>query len=207
MKKALLTILATACIFSAGVFAGIWIQRTQPVPAPPTGLLGEIREVPLSGTVASAKIPNENLPQLKAEIERMKPDIEAFKQKLEPIKNEFRDQLDALLTPDQIEKRKAMSERGVLPSSSVSSDDAKNTHAHRSRDGLDSVFPIVIVPITLERLTAELELTPDQRTAVQALLMKRRAKFLELVDTSPPPSLKLSRIAPLVPQIAKPPAK
>jgi hypothetical protein len=65
----------------------------------------------------------------------------------------------------------------------------------------------VIVPSTLDRLTDELHLTDDQRTRVHQLLLERREKFLALVDASPPPSLRLSRIAPLIPQAAKPDSK
>ena len=60
---------------------------------------------------------------------------------------------------------------------------------------------------TLDRMTEELALKPDQRAAVHRLLLERREKFLQLVDTSPPPSLKLGRIAPLVPQVSPPDAK
>lgn len=201
MKKVLLTILVTAAVFAAGVGAGIWIQRTQPVPAPPIGLMGEIRDVPLTSTATAPKATNENLNQ---EIERMKPYIEEFKHKLEPIKAEFRDQLDAVLTAEQREKLKALSERNA--SATVTDASGKSRPRH-TREGLDSLFPIVIVPNTLEKLTSELKLDATQQTAVQALLLKRRAKFLELVDTTPPPSLQLGRMAPLVPQIAHPPSK
>lgn len=199
MKKVLLTIVGTAAIFGAGVFAGMWMQRTQPVPAPPIGLMGEIRDVPLSGTAITPKPTNENVNE---QIERMKPYIEEFKHKLEPIKAEFRDQLDAVLTPEQREKLKALNEKNAAANTPDPS--GKAARSRRSHDGLDSLFPIVIVPNTLEKLTTELKLTPEQQATVQALLLKRRAKFLELVDTSPPPSLQLGRIAP---QITKPAPK
>ena len=66
------------------------------------------------------------------------------------------------------------------------------------------MFPIILVPVTLERITEKLSLNPEQQEQVRVLLLKRRQQFLELVDAAPPPSMKLSRIAPLVPQIAQP---
>lgn len=204
MKRFLLTIFATACVFAAGVGAGMWIQRTQPFPAPPIGILGEIRDVPLSGSTPAPKQTNENL---NAEIERLKPNIEAFKQKLEPIKAEFREQLDAVLSPEQRQKLKAWGEHNNASATDQPAAGKAPPRPKKAHDGLDSLFPIVIVPSTLDRLSTELKLDQAQKAAVQSLLLKRRAKFLELVDTSPPPSLELRRIAPLVPQIAHPPSR
>lgn len=205
MKKIMLTIFATSCIFAAGVFAGMWIQRTQPLPAPPIGFLGEIRDVPLSSSnpSGSSGLPADAMSRLAADIEKLKPDIAAFKNKLEPIKTEFREQLDAVLNDDQREKLKALNER--VGSTAVG--EVNPTSTKKPHDGLDSLLPIVIVPSTLDRLCAELRLDDGQKAAVQALLLKRRARFLELVDTSPPPSLQLRRFAPLIPQIAQPASK
>jgi hypothetical protein len=207
MKKNLLTIVATIAVFTAGVFAGMWIQRNQPVPAPPIGIMGELRDVPLTGTPhapnAEAHKP-QDLVALKSEMDHLKPEIEEFKRKVEPIKTEFREKLEAVLTPEQREKLKELSERFNNP---PPQQPGKPEGPRRRGDGLDSLFPIVIVPATLDRLTDKLALSPEQRTAVHALLLNRRQKFLELVDTSPPPSLKLQRLAPLVPQIASPPQK
>ena len=205
MKRALLTIVATVCVFAAGVFAGRWMQRTQPLPAPPMGIMGEIRDVPLSGSpggdASIAKTARE-ISQIKVEIERLKPEVEEFKKKLEPIKAQFRSDLEAVLSPEQRGKLKNLSERSSTPSTG-----AEGPPRKRHRDGLDSLFPIVVIPSTLEKLTVELELTAEQQTAIYQLLLRRRTEFLHLVDTSPPPSLKLGRIAPMIPRVAKPEAK
>lgn len=205
MKRVLLTILVTVAVFAAGVVAGMWIQRTQPVPPPPIAIMGEIQEMPLgSRTVPSTSVANQDMPKLKAEIDKLKPEVEEFKKKLEPIKQEFRDELEALLTPKQNEKLRRLSEKSWTPPK-PGEPHKKPSKSHR--DGIDSLFPIVLVPNTLERLAVELKLSPDQQAAVHALLLKRRQKFLQLVDANPPPSLKLQQIAPLVPQVAKPEAK
>ncbi|HEU5079302.1 MAG TPA: hypothetical protein VFT72_08810 [Opitutaceae bacterium] len=204
MKRVLVTILGTAAIFAAGVFAGLWIQRHQPVPPPPMGLMGELRDLPLTGN--SKPAPQiKSTEQLQAEIERTKNASEAFKQKLEPIKAEFRRNLESLLTPEQMATLKEFRERGSN-TPSVNSDGQPAPAKPKSKDheGLDAMFPIVLVPVTLERITEKLSLTPEQQAQVKIFLLKRRQQFLDLVDTSPPPSMKLSRIAPLVPQIAQP---
>jgi hypothetical protein len=173
--------------------------------------MGELRDVPLSGTLNGQGQETKALSQLQAEMERMKPDIEAFKKKLEPIKAEFRRSLEALLTPEQMTILKEFRERGSsTPSASappprLTTDNTPHTwHGHA---GLDAMFPIVLVPITLDRLTDKLKLTPEQREDVRKLLVLRRQQFLELVDANPPPSMKLSKIAPMVPKIADPDGK
>jgi hypothetical protein len=205
MKRFFLTVLITIAVFAAGVVAGMWIQRTQPVPPPPTTIMGEIRELPLgSRTATSASLAQQNVPKLKAEIEKLKPEVEEFKKKLEPIKQEFRDNLEALLSEEQRVRLQRLSEKHSSPPKPGETE-KKSARSHR--DVLDSLFPIVVVPNTLEKLRDELKLTESQQVAVHELLLKRRQKFLQLVDANPPPSLKLQHIAPLVPQVAKPDSK
>jgi hypothetical protein len=100
MNKGFVIALATLIGFAAGTFAGSWMQRTLPVPPPPTGLMGEVRDMPLNSTASAnpnaprpsgKPLPEEALRQMKAE-------IDAFKKKVDPIKVEFRTQLEAVLT-------------------------------------------------------------------------------------------------------------
>jgi hypothetical protein len=197
MKQIFLTIAGTAVVFGAGVWAGMWMQRTQPLPPPPMGIMGEIRDVPLSG---NGQPSSHGHADLKAELERMQPEIDAFKKKLDPIKDEFRQSLETQLRPDQKEKLKALSERWNSTTPPTTSHPGHPPHFH---DGLESLFPIVLVANTLERLTDELKLDGAQQASVRDLLLQRRAKFLDLVDHSPPPSLRLGRLAPLAPQNAE----
>jgi hypothetical protein len=64
----------------------------------------------------------------------------------------------------------------------------------------------VVVPMTLERMTNELKLDDAQRGKVRDFLRVRREKFIELVDSSPPLSLMLSRLAPMVQRLREPEA-
>jgi hypothetical protein len=69
---------------------------------------------------------------------------------------------------------------------------------------LDSTITLVVIPFTLARLTEELGLTPEQRGTVHRLLIQRREKFIALVDSTPPPSFELCKIAPVkAPEAAK----
>jgi hypothetical protein len=62
----------------------------------------------------------------------------------------------------------------------------------------------IIVPMTLDRMSTELKLDEPQREKVRDFLRVRREKFIELVDSSPPPSLMLSRLAPIAQRLAVP---
>ncbi len=204
--RILLTIVGTVLIFGAGVFAGVWMQRTQPVPPPPMGIMGEIRDVPFSGN-GQPPPPHEHdhdhSQELRAQIEKMQPEIDAFKKKLDPIKSECKHNLEAILTPEQREKLAAFSERNAAqPPPGPPIAEVAHGRAWHSHEGLESLFPIVLVENTLDRLTEELSLTDEQKTKVRDLLMERRTKFLDLVDHSPPPSLRLSRLTPLVPKLS-----
>ena len=200
--RILLTIIGTVLIFSAGVFAGVWMQRTQPVPPPPTEIMGEIRDMPIGARQPGGPPPHGDMnparaAELRAQIEKMQPEIDEFKKKLDPIKTQCRHSLEAVLTPEQRERLAAFHERAAsqpppnIPGGEVH---GRSWHPH---EGLESLFPIVLVENTLDRLSEELDLTPDQKNKVRELLMERRSQFLDLVDHSPPPSLRLSRLSPL----------
>lgn len=200
MNKGFVIALATLIGFAAGTFAGSWMQRTQPVPPPPTGVLGELRDVPLNSAPENPDAPKPSGQPLPDEaLRQMKAEIDAFKAKVEPIKTEFRTQLEALLTPVQRERLKAMTERpptpAPAPGSKAKPDPAKDRR-YRMFDGLDSTITLVVIPFTLARLTEELGLSYAQREAVHQLLIQRREKFLALVDSTPPPSFNLGKLAP-----------
>jgi hypothetical protein len=127
----------------------------------------------------------------------MKAEIDAFKLKIAPIKLEFRSELEAILTPVQRERLKAMSERPPVPAgnSKEKADPARDWH-YRIYDGMDSTITLVVIPFTLARLTEELGLSYAQRETVHQLLIQRRSKFLALVDSTPPPSFNLGKLAP-----------
>ena len=62
----------------------------------------------------------------------------------------------------------------------------------------------VVIPMTMERMSKELKLDDIQREKVKDFLRVRREKFIELVDSVPPPSLLLSRLAPVAQRLGNP---
>jgi hypothetical protein len=199
MNKGFVVALATLIGFAAGTFAGSWMQRTQPVPPPPAGgVLSELRDAPLNSSPENPDAPQPSGQPLPDEaLRQMKAEIDAFKKKVDPIKLEFRTQLEALLSPVQRERLKAMSEKppAPKPDAKEKADPAKDWR-YRIYDGMDSTITLVVIPFTLARLNEELGLTYAQREAVHQLLIQRREKFLALVDATPPPSFNLGKLAP-----------
>jgi hypothetical protein len=195
MSKGLLFALTTLIGFATGIVAGMWIQRHQPVPAAPTGVLGEVRDVPLAPAKSEPKKDQpKSPPRDQAAINRINAEIEAFKKRVEPIKTEFREKLSALLTPEQRERLMALTEQAI-PSTQTNAAGATPPAPSR-RSGFDSTVTIVLVPITLEKLSEDLKLEEAQKPQVLQLLLERRAKFLALVDAMPPPSWQLGKVAP-----------
>ncbi|HEV8072967.1 MAG TPA: hypothetical protein VGP21_02455, partial [Opitutaceae bacterium] len=102
MKLRLLIAALTVLVFAAGFGASVWTQYHCPLLAPPVILLGEIRDrnvdvrLPLNDASSIA--------QINAEIERIKPDIDSFRQKLDAINHDLHQKIDALLTPAQREE-------------------------------------------------------------------------------------------------------
>ncbi len=60
----------------------------------------------------------------------------------------------------------------------------------------------VTVTPRLEWLTKEYKLDANQQTQVRALLTLRRNKYISLYDASQHPSIRLSRLAPLIERVA-----
>src|SRR4051812_21956908 len=91
MNKGFVIALATLIGFATGTFAGSWMQRTQPLPAPPSSVLGEIRDVTIhTSTPATEDAPQPSGQPLSEEaLLQLKAEIDAFRKKVEPIKLEF----------------------------------------------------------------------------------------------------------------------
>ena len=69
---------------------------------------------------------------------------------------------------------------------------------------LYKLLAVVIVPQKLDWLVDDLELDDKQKEKAREILLKRREQFLALVDSSPPPSLTLSRLAPMAQRLGEP---
>ena len=203
MKQRVLIALLTVLVLGAGYLAGVWTERHACKVPPPPALLGELSTTkrPLPAKNATP-VPAPNAAQLASEIERLRPQIESFRARLEEIDHEMDHDIDAILTPAQRELFAAMIKHFA---ELRAKEDATNTLktpltgeeiTALQQKPLYKMLSIVVVPLRLEWNVHDLKLDDEQREKLRVILLARREKFLALVDSSPPPSLTLSRLAP-----------
>jgi hypothetical protein len=211
MKTRVLIALLTVAVFGLGYGARLWIECYRcPVPAAPA-LLGEISTDSSKSINAKASVgPAPNASKLAAQLESLRPQMETFRARIEQMDAELDQELLPLLRPDQLPlwdkmlKRRVeyreKEEAGIKGDNLLTSDQV----ASLQRQPLYKLLAVVVVPQRLEWLAGDLKLDDAQREKARVALIKRRDKFLSLVDSSPPPSLTLSRLAPLAQRLGQP---
>src|SRR5579863_326673 len=98
MRERALTALLTAVVFAIGFGAGVWEDRHRPFPRPPGGMLYEFGTG--HGSTGHAPQPV-NRAQLIEQIDSIRPQMEAFRTRINEIYSEFDRDVDTVLTPDQ----------------------------------------------------------------------------------------------------------
>ncbi len=202
MKQRVLIALLTVAVLGAGFVAGRWAERTSCKVPPPPQLLSE-----LSGNKGPAKTepaaPSPDVAKIAAQLRQLGPEVEKFRLRMLEIDRELDGDIDALLRPDQREVfhkivkkyadlRAQEDEEWNLPTPLTAEEvvDLQQKPLHK-------MLAIVVVPMRLEWNVKDLNLDETQKEQLREVLVKRREKFLALVDSSPPPSLMLSRLAPM----------
>ncbi len=206
MRERALAALVTAVVFAIGFGAGVWEDRHRPFPRPPGGVLGEFT----NGRVAQGHAPQPvNRAQLIDQIDSIRPQMEAFRARMNEIYAEFDRDIDSVLTTEQkaVYEKRFRSQRAFGgPSAKTEGDKPLSDEQIEQllQRPLRMLAFVVVVPMTLERMSTELNLDEAQRQKLKDFLRVRREKFIELVDSSPPLSLMLSRLAPIAQRLAAP---
>jgi hypothetical protein len=206
MRERFLAGLLTLAVFAAGFGAGLWAERHRPFPPPPGAFMGEFGGRP-GGRPERAPV---NRAELSEQIDRLRPEMEAFRARITEIYAQFDRDIDAILTPEQRDAyaKRFKAHRGFGPPPEIAAAD-KPLSDDQIEQLLQRPFRtlafFILIPMTLERMTTDLKLDDAQRDKVKDLLRIRREKFIELVDNAPPPSLMLSRLAPLAQRLGAPP--
>lgn len=204
----------TVVMFGAGYGARVWTERSRCQVPPAPALLGELTTPPKNAAAPTKALPTPERPpnaaKLAAEIERLRPQIEAFQTRMEEIDAEMDKKVLALLKPDQLPlwdkmlKRRVeyreKEEAGIIGNNLLTSEQI----ASLQQRPLYKLLAVTIVPQRLVWLAGDLKLDEAQQVAAKEILRERRDKFLELVDSSPPPSLTLSRLAPMAKRLGEP---
>jgi hypothetical protein len=198
--------LLTAIMFAAGYAVRTLTERGQHVPPPPAALTSEFPAAAPTQD-AKAKPPPIDRAKLLAEIEKLRPQIEAYRTQVDDIFADFDREFAKLLTPAQGEKfaasQKRWAERDAKHKAEtklLSDDDIMRA---RERPLMDVYWMVTVTP-RLGQLTSEYQLNDKQQADTRALLTLRRNKFIALLDGTDHPSLRLSRLAPMLERVASP---
>lgn len=203
MRDRLLAALLTLAVFAVGFGAGTWAERHRPFPAPPAAFMGEF------GAKRSPAPPAQNPPinraQLLEQIEKIRPEIDSFRERTNEIYAGFDRDMLTVLTPEQDATylKKFRTQHVPQPQDEEKPLSDEEIERLLQRPYRTLAF-FVVLPMTLDRMTTELKLDDAQRDKVKDFLRVRREKFIELVDSVSPPSLMLSRLAPVAQRLNQP---
>jgi hypothetical protein len=204
MTQRIFVALLTVVVFGAGYAARLFTEVRHPVPPAPAVLT---REMARSNATPADKKEERSLDRAKllAEIEKARPQIEAFSGQLQEIDAEFDREFAALLNPAQKEKfaseQKKRAER--MAKKLAKREPLSDEDIQREKEiSMTVIYWHVTVTPRLEWLTKEYKLDANQQTQVRALLTLRRNKYIALYDASQHPSIRLSRLAPLIERVA-----
>jgi hypothetical protein len=200
--------LLTVVVFVAGYFTRALTARVEPVPPPPAALAREL--APATGQKTGGKSFKHKLDrsEVVADIQKLRPQIDRYIAQVQEIEAEFDREFTAILNPKQREKRAAyLKKRAEQEAKRIADREPLSDEAlarERERPLTDIYWMITVTP-RLERLIKEYELDDAQQTQTRALLSVRRNKFIALFEATPHPSLRLTRLAPMIERVA--PAK
>lgn len=202
MKQRLLIALLTIVVFGAGYFGGVWTERHScKVPPPPPRLLSELSSGQTNSTASKRPAPAPNVTELSSQIEKLRPQIDAFRARMEEIDREMDRDIDVILTPEQHQTFQGMIRYYADVKAKEDADLTRPVPltpeeiTQLQQKPLYKMLAIVVVPMRLEWNARELKLDEPQREKLRQVLESRRTKFLALVDSMPPPTLGLSRLA------------
>ena len=199
----------TIVVFLAGYTARMFTERGQPVPPPPAALAREL--TPATGTGTNGKNRHDlDRAKLVAEIQKLRPQIEAYTAQVQEIYGEFDREFALLLNEKQREKFAGNQKRRAENAARKAANRAllSDEEIMRERDRpLTDIYRMVTVTPSLEWMTKEYALDASQQAAARSLLSLRRNKFVALFDATPHPSIRLSRLASMIERVSGPDAK
>jgi hypothetical protein len=198
-----LIFLFTVVVFAAGYGTRTWTERNQPLPAPPApGAEFAPKDVARGGPPRP-----DDRADLVARIQKSLADITAYQARLEAIDAEYQKGFVELLTPGQRAKYDERNKRFAEGAQRMAADtgllSAEDIDRLR-RIPLMGALNRISVASTADNLADEYKLDTVQKSRTQQLLASRRQKFLDLIDATPAPSIRLSSLAPVVSRLGQP---
>ncbi|PTY01220.1 hypothetical protein [Opitutus sp. ER46] len=218
MKQRVLIAVLTLLGFAAGFAARLLTESGPNVPPPPTPGTEFVRSGNGAGQAEnkerrSPTYSEKDRTRLLTDIQKIRPQIETYRVRIDQIGDEFERDVLAILDPEQRQKfearlkknaeRRAKGEKEAAETTTLSDEQIFRLQ----QEPLWNALWNVAINWRLERLTRDYKLDDQQQARVRVLLQQRREKFLELVDATPPPSIMLSRLAPQAEKLGAAPAK
>ncbi len=203
MTQRMFIALLTVAMFAAGYAVRVLTDGDPHVPPPPAALANEFA-APQPDPKAKREI---DRAKLVGEIEKYRQEIEAYRTQVDEIFAEFDHEFVQTLNPAQREKYITNQKRWADHEAKRKADLAPLTDddINRARDRpLTDVYWMVTVTPRLDQLTKEYSLDSAQQTSTRSLLTLRRNKFIALLDGAPSPSVRLSRLAPMIQRVVAP---
>lgn len=211
MNQRLLIALLTALGFAAGFGARMLTESGPALPPPPAAGSEFVQTGAAATDNRERRAPtysDKERAKLVAEIQKLRPQIDAYRKRMDEISDEFDHDLLPVLTAEQRAKFFAMQKRSAAREAKGEKKVAETITLSDEQIFQLQQRPLwhalwnVAINWRLEHLQHDFNFTPAQQRQVRDLLRKRREKFLELVDTSPPPSITLSQLAPQAEKLA-----
>lgn len=207
MNQRVFVALLTVAVFVAGYAARLWTEPRATVPPAPAALAKEYART--SSTSADKKGEQQlDRAKLLADIQKFRAQIVAYSTQVDEINAEFDREFAQLLHPAQREKFMANQKKKAERDAKRAADRSplSDEEIQRAKDRpLTSTYWNVVVTPHLEWMTKEYSLDASQQTSVRALLALRRNKFIALYDATPHPSIRLSKLAPLIERVSTQP--
>ncbi|MFM8338074.1 MAG: hypothetical protein ACKODK_21165, partial [Opitutaceae bacterium] len=196
-------------VFAAGYGARVLTEPAQPLPPAPPSLAWEFASPAATGSAGERRQRQLDRSRLVAEIQKLRPQIEAYSAQMQEIDAEFDREFLRLLREDQRERylasQRKLAERDAKRAGSR--EPLSDEEIFREQDrSMTWVYWKVTVTPRLEMLTRACQLDAAQQNDTRALLVLRRSKFMALFDSTPHLGIRLSGLAPLIERVAAPPS-
>jgi hypothetical protein len=206
MTQRIFVALLTIAVFVAGYAARIWTEPHAPIPPAPAALAKEYARTD-PGTADKKNDGQLDRAKLVAEIQKLRPQIESFSAQVQEIEAEFDREFVQLLTPEQREKfianQKKWAERMAKKLAKREPLSDEDIQREKERPMTWIYWQVTVTP-RLDLLTKDYRLDAAQQTTTRAMLTLRRNKFIALYDATTHPSVRLSRLAPLIERVGAP---
>jgi hypothetical protein len=198
MKQSVLVV-GTIVIFVAGALTGRWYESHRPLPPPPALFMGEFGGHHYGE--GRPPLPQVSRADMLTEVERVRPQFEAFQKRMDDIEDQFEHSLDEILTPEQ----RALNAERIKQRAKFRSENGNEENLMRlARLPNMALLHIVTLQLGYDSLNQKLKFDASQHDRVFELLRVRRDHFLAFIDGTPPPSLRLLHLAPYTQGLAPP---